>query len=108
MHHVTALRRAATSGRGSARGHFWSPVMTESLWIHYARPRPHWYAIGESEQAARRKIWADVAGVSREAGGVFLGAYHVRGQHDFETVEIWRFPDAEPAFDHWPRLPPPP
>jgi hypothetical protein len=78
--------------------------MTESLWIHYARPRPHWYAIGESEQAARRKVWADVAGVSREAGGVFLGTYHVRGQHDFETVEIWRFPDAEAAFDHWARL----
>jgi hypothetical protein len=78
--------------------------MTESVWIHYARPRPHWYGLAESEQAARKKSWADVAAASREAGGIFLGAYHVRGQHDFETVEIWRFSDAEAAFDHWARL----
>lgn len=78
--------------------------MTESIWIHYARPRPHWYALGEAEQARRRASWANVAAASREAGAVFLGNYHVRGQHDFETVEIWRFVDAEAAFDHWARL----
>jgi hypothetical protein len=78
--------------------------MTESLWIHYARPRPHWYALSEFQKAAYRKSWADVAAASRKAGGSFLGEYHVRGQHDFETVEIWRFPDAEAAFDHWARL----
>jgi hypothetical protein len=78
--------------------------MTESIWIHYARPRPHWYQLGEAEQASRKKDWADIAAVSREAGAVFIGNYHVRGQHDFETVEIWRFPYAEAAFDHWARL----
>ena len=30
--------------------------------------------------------------------------HHVRGQHDFETVEIWSFPSVEAAFDHWVRL----
>jgi hypothetical protein len=78
--------------------------MTESIWIHYARPRPHWYGLSEAEQAARRKVWAQVSAASSKAGAAFVGNYHVRGQHDFETVEIWRFPDAEAAFDHWARL----
>ena len=78
--------------------------MTESIWIHYARPRPHWYQLDTVEQAALQKRWRGVAAASSEAGAVFLGNYHVRGQHDFETVEIWRFLSAEAAFDHWARL----
>lgn len=78
--------------------------MSESIWIHYARPRPHWYGLGEAEQAARKADWQAVAAASRRAGAEFLGSYHIRGQHDFETVEIWRFPDAEATFDHWSRL----
>ena len=38
------------------------------------------------------------------AGGKPMGRYHVRGQHDYETVEIWRFDSPEHAFDHWARL----
>jgi hypothetical protein len=51
--------------------------MSECIWIHYARPRPHWYG---------------------------LDRYHIRGQQDFETVEIWRFLTAEAAFEHWAAL----
>ncbi len=78
--------------------------MTESVWIHYARPRPHWYALAADERAAHRVAWEEVARASESAGGRRLGTYHVRGQHDFETVEIWTFPSAEAAFDHWVRL----
>lgn len=78
--------------------------MTESIWIHYARPRPHWYALSEPEQSAHRKSWNAIGSASRKAGAAQVGEYHVRGQHDFETVEIWRFPSAEAAFDHWARL----
>jgi hypothetical protein len=78
--------------------------MTESVWIHYARPRPHWYALAADKRAERRAVWAGVAQESEARGGRRIGTYHVRGQHDFETVEIWGFPSVEAAFDHWVRL----
>jgi hypothetical protein len=78
--------------------------MGECIWIHYARPRPHWYRLDEATKADRKARWQEVAVASLQKGGVRLGTYHVRGQHDFETVEIWRFPTAEAAFDHWTNL----
>jgi hypothetical protein len=78
--------------------------MADSIWIHYARPRPHWYRLAAAEQAAKTTTWAAVAAASKAAGAHFVGRYHVRGQHDFETVEIWRFSGPEAAFDHWARL----
>ena len=47
---------------------------------------------------------ATAAEASLAAGGSRLGRYHIRGQQDFETVEIWRFPSAEAAFEHWSAL----
>jgi hypothetical protein len=78
--------------------------MTESIWIHYARPRPHWYALGETDRAGHRAAWKKVAAQSEAAGGKRVGPYHIRGQHDFETVEVWTFPNVEAALDHWLRL----
>jgi|SRR5271157_1804105 len=75
-----------------------------TIWIHYARPRPHWYGLEEAEQAARQVEWRAVAEHSIAAGALCLGRYHIRGQQDFETVEIWRFLDAEAAFAHWSAL----
>jgi hypothetical protein len=78
--------------------------MNTVVWIHYARPRPHWYALGATDQAAHRSTWASVAAASAEGGAHHVGRYHVRGQHDYETVEIWQFASAERAADHWARL----
>lgn len=78
--------------------------MADTIWIHYSRPRPHWYRLVEQEQAERRTAWGAVREASQRAGGVPLGSYHVRGQHDFQTVELWRFASPEAAFDHWARL----
>ena len=78
--------------------------MGDCIWIHYARPRPHWYGLDEAAKADRLAQWRAVAHASTQSGGTCLGNYHVRGQHDFETVEIWRFPDAESAFGHWSAL----
>ena len=78
--------------------------MSDCIWIHYARPRPHWYGLDEAEKRDRTATWTAVAEQSTRDGGVFQGRYHVRGQHDFETVETWRFPDAEAAFRHWAAL----
>ena len=78
--------------------------MAESVWIHYARPRPHWYALNEVQQADLRRTWHEIGEKSCQSGAEPLGQYHVRGQNDFETVEIWRFANAERAFDHWARL----
>lgn len=78
--------------------------MSEYIWIHYSRPRPHWYRLSPADRDARQAQWAAIAEASRASGGASVGRYHIRGQHDFETVEIWRFPSAEAAFDHWSRL----
>ena len=78
--------------------------MSDCIWIHYARPRPHWYGLDEGDRAEKLAAWKAVADGSTKAGGAFHGRYHVRGQHDFETVETWRFPDAEAAFGHWAAL----
>lgn len=78
--------------------------MTDCVWIHYARPRPHWYALDASERSALEAEWRRIATTTRDEGAIRVGTFHIRGQHDFETVEIWRFPTAEAAFDHWARL----
>lgn len=78
--------------------------MTGCIWIHYSRPRPHWYGLSEGDRKAKLAFWEAVRDASREAGAAPLGRYHVRGQHDFQEVELWRFPTAEAAFDHWSRL----
>ena len=78
--------------------------MSRCIWIHYARPRPHWYALGDAVREAHEAKWRAEADKSVAAGGDRLGRYHVRGQHDFETVEIWRFANPEAAFAHWSAL----
>ena len=75
--------------------------MSDCIWIHYARPRPHWYGLDEGAKHEKLGAWKAVAAGSSREGGLCVGRYHVRGQHDFETVEIWRFRDAEAAFRHW-------
>jgi hypothetical protein len=75
-----------------------------NIWIHYARPRPHWYKLAAEEKQSWSAQWRAIAAQSVDAGAEFVGRYHIRGQHDFESVEIWRFPSPESAFDHWARL----
>lgn len=69
--------------------------MTETVWIHCARPRPHWYEKSEDERTRLRRRWGDIGVESERDGARSLGPYHVRGQHDFETVEIWVFASAQ-------------
>ena len=78
--------------------------MSHCIWIHYARPRPHWYALDDAVRDAHQAQWKIASDKSVAAGGARLGRYHVRGQHDFEIVEIWRFANAEAAFAHWSAL----
>ena len=78
--------------------------MTKAIWIHYARPRPHWYEIDDAAKAEWLARWTKARQESLTQGGELLSRCHVRGQHDFETAEIWRFTSAEAAFDHWARL----
>jgi hypothetical protein len=78
--------------------------MTDWIWIHYARARPHWYELPETERDAKRATWQAVSKGSQAGGGIFHGRYHVRGQSDFATVETWNFVSADAAFDHWSRL----
>jgi hypothetical protein len=78
--------------------------MTDCIWIHYARPRPHWYELDEARQTTLQRSWDDVRDLATAEGAVRVGGYHIRGNHDFETVEIWRFATPEAAFEHWVKL----
>ena len=78
--------------------------MTTAIWIHYARPRPHWYELGDDAKAELLSRWGRAKAASLSAGGELLSRSHIRGQHDFETAEVWRFTSAEASFDHWARL----
>ncbi|MEW2549357.1 hypothetical protein AB0910_26900 [Streptomyces sp. NPDC047002] len=78
--------------------------MADTLWIHYALPRTAWYVLDEAEQRAARERWAAVREASLAAGATTTGPYTVRGQSDFSTAEVWTFPDADAAWDHWERL----
>jgi hypothetical protein len=78
--------------------------MTDWIWIHYARARPHWYELPAAERAAKLAAWTSVCEESQASGGISQGRFHVRGQSDFATVETWNFASADAAFDHWSRL----
>lgn len=78
--------------------------MSTSIWIHYSRPRPHWYLLSDAEKAALQSDWAAVRDAAKAAGGATQGRFHIRGQHDFQEVEIWTFPQTTDAFTHWSNL----
>lgn len=78
--------------------------MSETIWIHYSRPRSHWYRLDAPAQEQHRAVWDGIATAAIADGATRVGRYHVRGQHDFQEVEIWQFRDAEAAFAHWAKL----
>lgn len=78
--------------------------MADLVWIHYNRPRTSWYELDEQQRATEQARFGSVRHTSQERGGASHGTFSVRGQGDYSSVEIWTFPDAEAAFDHWRRL----
>ena len=78
--------------------------MPDITWIHYARPRSSWYSLGAAEREKYLGAFGSVREGSTARGGRCEGTFHVRGHGDFETVEIWFFPEPDAAFDHWNRL----
>lgn len=78
--------------------------MSDVIWIHFALPRSAWYEQSENRRAELERRWEEVRAGSRAQGAANGGRYHVRGQSDYSTVEVWRFADADAAFDHWVRL----
>jgi len=78
--------------------------MSDVAWIHYARPRTRWYGLPPAQRGPLERAFADARSRSRDAGGRQLGTFHVRGQSDFSTVELWRFSSAQDAYEHWARM----
>lgn len=78
--------------------------MNNILWLHFSRPRPHWYEASDSRRDELDSVWAGVRVASVGRGAVRLGSWSVRGQHDFSSVEVWQFPDIDAAASHWLRL----
>jgi len=75
--------------------------MPQAVWIHYARPRSHWYDIEAAQKSQLRADWQTLKSQAMESGAAFNGRFHIRGQHDYETVEIWQFSTTTAAFDFW-------
>lgn len=78
--------------------------MPEFIWIHFALPRTSWYEQSEESRRELESSWDAVRADSRSQGASSDGRYHVRGQSDYSTVEVWRFLSADAAFDHWQQL----
>lgn len=78
--------------------------MNDVIWIHYTRPRTQWYELDES---ARQELLAQFDQAREESasnGGRRQGIFHIRGNSDYSSVEIWTFPDTDAAFAHWSRM----
>jgi len=75
--------------------------MTETIWIHQARPRTSWYALSPAEKHDLRTQWKALDEAASATGAEKLGEYSIRGQSDYSTVELWRFTGPEKAFEFW-------
>lgn len=73
--------------------------MTDTVWIHQARPRTAWYDLDEEARAQLRSKWAATDAASRSA--IRIGEYSIRGQSDYSTVELWSFPSSDEAYTFW-------
>ncbi len=78
--------------------------MSDVIWIHFALPRSAWFERSAAERQRWEGSWNEVRAASLAHGASNQGRYHVRGQSDYSTVEVWHFPHADAAFDHWVRL----
>jgi hypothetical protein len=78
--------------------------MPDTLWIHYALARTAWYELDDSRRGALEETWKRIRTQSLDGGAQTEGVFSVRGQSDFSTVEVWRFPDVEAAYTYWERL----
>lgn len=75
--------------------------MTESIWVHQARPRTTWYGLDEERRTALLAAWAKLDDQATERGAQQVGEYSIRGQSDYSTLEVWRFGSPEEVHDFW-------
>ena len=78
--------------------------MSDVIWIHFALPRSAWYEQSNERREELERGWDEVGAGSRAQGASNDGPYHVRGQSDYSTVEVWHFEQVDAALDHWLRL----
>lgn len=78
--------------------------MIDHLWLHLSRPRPNWYEADDATRAELEAIWTNVAATSIMQGAQRLGAWSVRGQHDYSMVEVWLFKEPDDIVNHWSQL----
>lgn len=77
--------------------------MSNTLWIHHARPRSSWYRLLEEERQTLLARWASLDSGAIDDGATRVGTYAVRGQSDYATVEVWQFDAPESVHAFWER-----
>ncbi|WP_328378682.1 hypothetical protein OG372_25825 [Streptomyces sp. NBC_01020] len=78
--------------------------MNDVVWLHHSLPRTAWFDLEPAARERYEQAFQEQRDASERLGGRGGGRFHVRGQSDYSQVEIWFFPTAEQAFDHWSRL----
>lgn len=74
------------------------------IWVHQFRPRSAWYTLNDGRQEELRRLWDRARASAVAAGARFLGRATIRGQSDFERLEIWSFPTSVALEAYWEEL----
>lgn len=75
--------------------------MTDSIWVHQARPRTTWYGLDEERRVELRETWAKLDEKAARRGAERIGTYAIRGQSDYSMLEVWRFGAPEAIHEFW-------
>ncbi len=73
-------------------------------WVHQSRPRPSWYDLDPKNRQESIERWEACSAATLAAGGTLVGTFSVRGQSDFERMELWTFAAVDLLEAHWTRL----
>jgi hypothetical protein len=71
------------------------------VWVHTFRPRSAWYLLGGDERRRLLDEWAGSAERASSSGARRVGRFSVRGQSDYERLEVWLFPTSDALEAYW-------
>lgn len=73
-------------------------------WVHQFRPRSAWYTLDEQQRLELRRSWDRARAAALASGARVLSRSTIRGQSDYERLEIWLFPTSLELEAYWDQL----
>jgi hypothetical protein len=74
------------------------------VWVHQFRPRSAWYSLDDGQQEELRRAWDRTRASALAAGNQFLARATIRGQSDYERLEVWLFSNSAALEAFWEEL----